>query len=56
VSNAFSGYPYTEYIENVGVWPDVPIEYMTRDNLLQNGVPFLTSVLQHLAYEIRKIR
>ncbi|HJZ99681.1 MAG TPA: S41 family peptidase, partial [Candidatus Solibacter sp.] len=56
VSNAFSGYPYTEYIENVGVWPDVPIEYMTKDNLLQNGVPFLTSVLQHLAYEIRKIR
>jgi hypothetical protein len=56
VSNAFSGYPYTEYIENVGVWPEVPMDYMTKENLLQDGAPFINNFLQHLAYEVRRIR
>src|SRR5262249_1513675 len=34
-----TGYPYTEYIENVGVWPEIPDDYMTKENLLQNGAP-----------------
>jgi C-terminal processing protease CtpA/Prc len=51
-----TGYPYTEYIENVGVWPEVPSDYMTKENLLQNGAPFIRGFLEHLAYEIRKLR
>jgi peptidase S41-like protein/PDZ domain-containing protein len=50
------GYPISEYIENVGVWPEVPVDYMTKENLLQNGAPFIRSFLQHLAFEIRKLR
>lgn len=47
------GYPFTNLIENVGVQPDIPSDYMTKDNLLQNGAPFVSSFLQHMAYEIR---
>lgn len=50
------GYPFTEYIENVGVWPDIPADYMTRANLLQNGAPFVSGFLQHMAAEIRARR
>jgi hypothetical protein len=46
-------YPYTDLIENTGVWPDLPDDYMTKDNLLQNGAPFLHNVLQHMATQIR---
>ena len=34
----------TQYTENVGVRPDVEIDYMTKDNLLNRGVPFFTAV------------
>jgi hypothetical protein len=56
VGNTDSGYPFTEYIENVGVWPEVPLDYMTKDNLLQNGAPFIRGFLGHLAVEIRALR
>ena len=36
------GYPYTNLIENVGVWPQVRDDYMTKTNLLQNGAPFVS--------------
>jgi hypothetical protein len=49
-------YPYTDLIENSGVWPDVARDYMTKDNLLQNGAPFLRNVLQHAAALIRMYR
>ena len=35
------GYPTTTHIENVGVQPDIAVDYMTRDNLLQRGKPFV---------------
>ena len=47
---------FTDYIENVGVAPDIPADYMTRANLLQNGAPFVSSFLQHMAAEIRDSR
>ncbi|MBZ5617114.1 MAG: hypothetical protein LAQ69_00070 [Acidobacteriia bacterium] len=50
---AVTGYPRTIYIENVGIQPDIPSDYMTKDNLLQNGAPFVSSFLQHMAAEIR---
>jgi hypothetical protein len=46
-------YPYTDLIENTGVWPDLPDDYMTKDNLLGNGAPFLRNALQHMAAQIR---
>ena len=49
-------YPYTNYIENVGVRPDFEADYMTRDNLLQNGVPFIDGIMQHMAFHIRHSR
>lgn len=49
-------YPYTDLIENTGVWPDMPDDYMTKDNLLQGGAPFLSNVLQHMAAQIRMFR
>ena len=50
------GFPYSEYIENTGVWPDIPDDYMTKANLLQGGAPFVSGFLQHMAYEIRAKR
>lgn len=49
-------YPYTDLIENTGVWPDLTDDYMTKDNLLQSGAPFLHNVLQHMAAQIRMFR
>ena len=50
------GFPFTEYIENTGVWPDIPDDYMTKANLLQSGAPFVSGFLQHMAFEIRAKR
>jgi hypothetical protein len=49
-------YPYTDLIENTGVWPDITDDYMTKDNLLRNGAPFLNNVLEHMAAQIRMFR
>jgi hypothetical protein len=34
----------TQYTENVGVRPDIEIDYMTKDNLLNRGAPFFSAV------------
>ena len=34
-------FPITSYLENVGVRPDVPVDYMTEANLLNRGKPFV---------------
>jgi C-terminal processing protease CtpA/Prc len=34
-------FPITSYIENVGVRPDVAVDYMTEANLLNRGKPFV---------------
>jgi len=49
-------YPYTDLIENAGVWPDITDDYMTKENLLQNGAPFLRHALEHMAAQIRMFR
>jgi hypothetical protein len=48
-----SDYPATIYIENVGVRPDTINDYMTRDNLLQNGAPFVHDFLAAMAAYVR---
>ena len=40
-----SVYGPTAYVENVGVQPDITIDYMTLDNLVNGGVTFLNQVI-----------
>jgi len=51
---AKSPYPVSAIIENIGVHPDLEADYMTKDNLLQNGLPFLQTLLQQTALVIRR--
>jgi Periplasmic protease len=36
-----SDFPFTDYIENVGVRPDITLDYMTEDNLTNRGKAFV---------------
>ena len=47
------GYPTTGVIENVGVHPDIVNDYMTKDNLLQGGAPFVRQFLTEMVNYIR---
>jgi C-terminal processing protease CtpA/Prc len=53
---ATSDYPTSIYIENVGVRPEVVSDYMTKDNLLQNGAPFINGFLKTMAQWVRGSR
>src|SRR5204862_3113916 len=33
-------YPTAPFVENIGPRPDIPLNYMTRDNLINAGRPF----------------
>jgi C-terminal processing protease CtpA/Prc len=46
---AAPGFPASRYIENVGVRPDIEYDYQTRENLLQNGAPFVDGFLKAAA-------
>jgi hypothetical protein len=35
------GFPVAPYIENIGVQPDIVMDYMTRDNLLSGGAGYV---------------
>ena len=50
------GYPTTAYIENVGVQPDIVQDYMTRQNLLQAGRPFVDAFVAAMVEHIRGSR
>ena len=39
-------YPPSPYIENVGVRPDILVDYMTRANLMSAGAPFVQTFTQ----------
>ena len=49
-------YPSSIYIENIGVRPEVTRDYMTRDNLLQSGAPFVKGFLADMAAYVRSKR
>ncbi len=51
---ATPNYPTSYYIENVGVRPDIEADYMTRDNLMQRGHPFVEAFTQAIADHIRR--
>jgi hypothetical protein len=53
-TTTIDGFPSTDYIENVGVRPQVVNDYMTKDNLLGNGATFVSQFLQTMADYIRK--
>lgn len=46
-------YPTAHYIENIGVQPDIVVDYMTRDNLLQAGRPFVNAFTEAIVEAIR---
>ncbi len=50
------GLPAAPYIENLGVTPDVELEYMTRENLLNNGQSYVEAFTRILVGEIRRGR
>ena len=45
-------YPAAALIENIGVRPDIEVDYMTKENLLEGGRPFLekaiAAVVEHI--------
>jgi hypothetical protein len=49
-----SDYPAAPYIENIGVRPDVEIDYQTKDNLLNGGKTFVTAFTNAIVAEIDK--
>ena len=46
-------YPSAPYVENIGVYPDVWADYMTRDNLTGNGKPFVDAFVAAIVNYIR---
>lgn len=50
------GYPTSPYIENVGVHPDVVADYMTRDNLMNKGRPFVEAFSAKMVEHIQANR
>ncbi len=49
-------HPTAPYIENIGVRPDVEVDYMTKENLLNNGAPFVGRFTEAMAAYIRQHR
>ena len=56
IPTATPDYPLSIYIENTGVRPEVVSDYMTRENLLQNGAPFINGFLKTMAAHVRQSR
>ncbi len=48
------GFPATNYIENVGVHPDIKVDYMTEANLLRNGADFVQAFTDAIVTEINR--
>ena len=47
------GYPTTSYIENVGAHADIPLDYMTRENLLNSGRRFVAGFTHAIVDQVR---
>lgn len=46
----------TSYVENVGVRPDIVQDYMTKDNLMRNGAPFVEAFSNAIVNHVRTVR
>jgi hypothetical protein len=51
-----SDYPTAPYVENIGVRPEIQVDYMTRDNLTQSGKPFVDAFVAAMVDTIQKSR
>ena len=51
---ATTEFPTSAFIETVGVRPDIENDYMTRDNLLQGGRPFVAAFTAAIVEQIKK--
>ncbi len=49
-------YPAAPYVENIGTRPDIKLDYMTKDNLVNNGRTFVNRFTSILLDEIEKSR
>src|SRR6058998_535339 len=47
-----TSYPVAPYVENIGVHPDLLIDYMTTDNLYQSGKPFVDAFVTAIVNQI----
>jgi C-terminal processing protease CtpA/Prc len=45
-------YPPAPYVENIGVRPDIVVDYMTIENLNQRGKPFVDAFVDAIVAEI----
>jgi C-terminal processing protease CtpA/Prc len=50
------GYPTSNYVENVGVQPDIYYDFMTLENLRTGGRPFVDAFSRAIADHIRSAR
>ncbi len=48
------GYPSTRYYENVGIWPDIPYDVMTVENLTTGYAPYVQAFTKAILDEINK--
>lgn len=46
--------PAAPYVENIGVLPDIELDYMTRENLITGGAPFVQGFTRLIVAEIMK--
>ena len=54
-NNVVTGeYPAAPYVENIGVRPDIEVDYMTADNLTQKGKPFVDTFVAAILAQIQK--
>ncbi len=48
-------YPAANYVENIGVRPDIPCDYMTRENLMTGGKAFTDAFIAAMVQHIRGV-
>lgn len=48
------GLPLSPYIENIGAWPDIELDYQTRDNLLNGGQTYVEGFTTAIVDQIRR--
>ena len=46
-------YPTSPYVENIGVRPDIEVDYMTIDNLNRRGKPFVDAFVAAIVAQIQ---
>ncbi len=50
---AYPGFPKSPFVENVGVRPDIELDYMTIENLRNGGRPFVDAFTKIIVDEIK---